>query len=147
MKTYIPKRDEIRRRWVLIDADGKRLGRLASEIAIVLRGKHRPTFTPFLDTGDFVIVVNADKVVLTGRKLEQKRYFRHSTYPGGGKFLTLRKAMNNKPEWVIRKAVWGMLPHNVLGRRLIRKLKVYRGEKHPHWAQKPVSLDEAVSAD
>ena len=144
MKTYIPKQDEIQRHWVLLDASGERLGRLATKAATILRGKHRPIFTPFLDTGDFVVVVNAEKIELTGRKIDQKRYFRHSTYPGGGKFLSLRKAMAQKPEWVIRKAIWGMLPHNVLGRRLIRKLKVYQGPEHPHQAQNPVPLKSLI---
>lgn len=140
MKTYIPKAQDIKREWVLIDADGQRLGRLATKVATLLRGKHRPIFTPFLDTGDFVIVVNAEKISLSGQKIEQKTYFRHSTYPGGSRITTMKQAMEKKPEWVVRHAIWGMLPHNKLGRKLIRKLKVYRGSEHPHTAQKPSPL-------
>jgi len=141
LKTYIPKPQDIERRWVLVDAEGQRLGRFASHVASVLRGKHRPIFTPFLDTGDFVVVINAEKIGITGHKLDQKMYFRHSTYPGGGKLLGMRRAMLQKPEWVLRKTIWGMLPHNALGRQLIRKLKVYRGSNHPHQAQNPVPLE------
>lgn len=138
MRTYIPKDKDIKREWRLIDAEGHQIGRLATQIADVLRGKHRPIFTPHLDTGDFVVVVNAGKIVFTGDKLNQKTYFRHSMYPGGGKVTSLRQAMERKPEWVVRKTVWGMMPHNSLGRRLIKKLKVYRGPEHPHKAQEPV---------
>ncbi|MFH0765336.1 MAG: 50S ribosomal protein L13 [Calditrichota bacterium] len=137
MSTYFPKKGDIHQEWILIDASGQRLGRLATRAASFLRGKHRPTFTPFLDVGDFVVVVNADKIETTGRKLEQKQYFRHSMQPGGGKFTPLKKALAEKPDWVIRKAIWGMLPHNVLGRRMFRKLKVYCGPNHPHEAQRP----------
>lgn len=137
MKTYIPKSQDIERNWVLIDAKGKRLGRLATQVATLLRGKHRPYFTPHLDTGDFVVVVNAEKIELTGRKLEQKMYFSHSGFPGGSRIISASYAMKNKPGWVIRKAVWGMLPHNRLGRKLIKKLKVYSGPDHPHQAQQP----------
>ena len=140
MKTYIPKLADIHREWVLVDASGQQLGRLASQTASVLRGKHRAIFTPHMDTGDFVIVINAEQVVTTGRKLEQKRYFSHSTHPGGGRFQPLKEAMRDKPEWVVRKAVWGMLPHGPLGRKLLRKLKVYRGAVHPHSAQQPKPL-------
>jgi len=145
LKTYIPKPNEIKRGWVLIDAEGQRLGRLATRAATILRGKHRPIFTPFLDTGDFVVIVNADKIELTGRKLEQKSYFRHSMYPGGSHVTKMKKAMATKPEWVVRKAIWGMLPHNVLGRKLIRKLKVYAGPEHPHQAQQPIRYDISTS--
>lgn len=145
MKTYIPKKGEIERKWVLVDASDQRLGRLASEVARLLRGKHRPIYTPFLDTGDFVVIINADKIALTGNKIDQKTYFRHSTYPGGGKFTSMRKAMDIKPEWVVRKAVWGMLPHNTLGRRLIKKLKVYGGPDHPHQAQQPSPLNLQIT--
>ena len=141
MKTYIPRRDDINRKWWVVDADGQRLGRMASHVASVLRGKHRPIYTPHLDTGDFVIVVNARKVAITGNKIDQKSYFSHSTYPGGSRFLPLRQALEKKPEWVIRKAVWGMLPHNRLGRKLIKKLKVYAGSEHPHEAQQPEMLE------
>jgi large subunit ribosomal protein L13 len=140
LKTFIPRITDIRREWVLVDADGERLGRLATRVATYLRGKHRPIFTPNLDTGDFVIVVNADKIALTGRKMQQKTYFRHSTHPGGGTTTPVYRMMNEKPELVIRKAVWGMLPHNPLGRKLIRKLKIYAGPGHPHEAQQPRTL-------
>lgn len=141
MRTYIPKEDDIDRKWWVVDADGHRLGRLATRVATILRGKHRPIFTPHLDTGDFVVVVNADKISVTGRKLEQKTYFTHSGYPGGSKIISLSQAMKTKPEWVVKKAIWGMLPHNRLGRRLIKKLKVYSGPEHPHQAQQPDKLD------
>lgn len=140
MSTYFPKKDDIHKEWILIDASGQRLGRLATRAASILRGKHRPVFTPFIDTGDFVVVVNADKIEVTGRKLEQKQYFSHSTHPGGGKFRPLKKAMVERPDWVVRKAIWGMLPHNALGRRMFRKLKVYCGPHHPHQAQQPTPL-------
>ncbi len=141
LRTYIPKANDIDRKWWVADAEGQRLGRLATRIATILRGKHRPIYTPHLDTGDFVIIVNADKIVVTGRKLDQKTYFSHSTYPGGSRFRSMRQVMNSKPELVVRKAVWGMLPHNRLGRKLIRKLKIYSGPDHPHEAQQPVKLE------
>ena len=141
MRTYIPKQKDIKHEWLVVDAEGQRLGRLATRVATVLRGKHRPIFTPHLDTGDFVIVINAEKIGLTGNKLNQKTYFRHSMYPGGSTFTLLRDAMENKPEWVVRQAVWGMLPHNRLGRKLIKKLKVYSGSEHPHQAQQPTKLE------
>ena len=140
MKTYIPKDGDVNRRWILIDADGQRLGRLATRAASILRGKHRPIYTPFMDTGEFVVIVNADKLEWTGSKVEQKTYFRHSTQPGGGKFTPLKKIFNERPEWVVRKAIWGMLPHGPLGRKMFRKLKVYSGPVHPHVAQQPVSI-------
>jgi len=145
LRTFIPRQKDIHRQWWLLDAEGQRLGRLATSIAILLRGKHRPIYTPHLDTGDFVVVVNAEKVVVTGRKLDQKSYFSHSTYPGGSKIVSLRQALTRKPEWVVRRAIWGMLPHNRLGRRLIRKLKVYSGPTHPHQAQRPVRWEERGS--
>jgi large subunit ribosomal protein L13 len=129
------------RKWYVVDAEGKILGRLAVEIAKVLRGKHKPSFLPYKDNGDFVIVVNAGKVRVTGKKLRQKMYWHHSGYPGGLKGHTLGYMLKNKPEEVIRKAVWGMLPKNRLGRKLLRKLKIYRGPEHPHAAQKPEKLD------
>ena len=141
MRTFIPKQNDIQKRWWVVDADGQRLGRLATRVATVLRGKHRPIYTPHLDTGDFVVVVNADKIALTGRKLEQKTYFSHSGYPGGSSITTLNQAMKAKPEWVVKKAIWGMLPHNRLGRKLIKKLKIYRGSEHPHQAQQPEIMD------
>ncbi len=140
MKTYAVKAAEIEREWWVVDAEGANLGRLASEIARVLRGKHKPTFTPGLDVGDFVIVINADKVSVTGNKLEAKRYYRYSGYPGGLKSRTLAEMLERFPERVIQSAVRGMLPKNRLGRQLIKKLKVYAGGEHPHAAQKPKEL-------
>ena len=140
LKTYIPKPADIKQEWVLIDAEGQRLGRLATKVATLLRGKHRPNFTPFLDTGDFVVIINADKIVTTGKKADQKTYFRHSTCPGGQTVTTFKQAMETKPEWVVRQAIWGMIPHNILGRKLIKKLKVYAGPEHQQHAQKPVPM-------
>ena len=128
------------RSWFVVDAAGKPLGRLASEIARILRGKHKPTYTPHIDTGDHVIVVNAEKVQLTGQKLDQKFYHHHSTYPGGFKSIPYRVVLQRKPELPIEKAVKGMLPHNVLGRQMIKKLHVYAGPDHKHPAQKPQAL-------
>ena len=137
MKTHSTKPSDINREWYLVDAEGQTLGRLASEIAKVLRGKHKPIYAPHLDTGDYVIVVNAEKVHVTGNKLDQKIYHRHSGYPGGLKSITLREQLKRHPSRVIRSAVRGMLPHNKLGRATIRKLKVYAGDAHPHQAQQP----------
>jgi large subunit ribosomal protein L13 len=137
MKTYSPKASEIRRDWWLIDATGLVLGRLAAEAARLLRGKHKPTFAPHLDTGDFVIVVNASKVRLTGDKLESKMMHRHSGYPGGLRSVPYSRLMEERPEKAVEKAVQGMLPKNRLGRALAGKLKVYAGPDHPHTAQKP----------
>ncbi len=141
MKTYQQKPAEVQRDWFVVDAQGKVLGRLASRIASILRGKHKPTFTPHVDGGDFVVVVNAEKVRLTGRKLHEKVYYWHSGYPGGIKSATAAQMLDRKPEWVIQKAVQRMLPKNPLGRRMLRKLKVYRGPEHPHAAQQPKPLD------
>lgn len=137
MKSYIAKPNEIEKKWYVIDAEGQKLGRLSSEIAKILRGKHKPIFTPHVDTGDFVIVINADKVELTGKKLEQKKYRYHTGYPGGLKEVPYKKLMAEKPERVIELAVKGMLPKNSLGRAMFKKLKVYRGSEHNHEAQKP----------
>ena len=137
MKTYIPKKDSLEKKWWLINAEGKILGRLASEVAVLLRGKKKPQFTPFLDTGDFVIIVNAEKVRVTGKKEEQKVYYHHSGYPGGLTTKTLKELRDKRPEEVIKKAVWGMIPKNKLGSAVYRKLKVYRGPQHPHEAQNP----------
>jgi len=137
MATPIPKKGEIIRKWHLVDANGKTLGRLASRVAIILRGKHKPTFTPHMDVGDFVVVVNADKVALTGNKWKQKLYIHHSGYPGGLKSISAEKMKEKKPERLITMAVQGMLPKNKLGRKLLKKLKVYSGEAHPHQAQQP----------
>ena len=141
VKTYVPKQGEIQRAWWLVDANGLTLGRLATEVATRLRGKHKPTFTPFLDTGDHVIVVNAEKIVLTGHKMDQKMYRRHSGYPGGLKEMVAAKLIRRYPERLVESAVRGMLPKGPLGRRMARKLKVYAGDKHPHVAQRPQSLD------
>ncbi len=137
MRTFTPKKDEIEKKWWLIDAEGKILGRLATEVAVLLRGKRNPKFAHFIDCGDFVVVINAEKVNVTGKKLEQKKYYSHSGYPGGLKVKTLKELLEKKPEEVIRKAVWGMIPKNKLGRAVYKKLKVYRGSHHPHEAQKP----------
>ncbi len=137
MKTHSTKPSDINRGWYLVDAEGQTLGRLASEIAKVLRGKHKPIYAPHLDTGDYVIVINSEKVHVTGNKLDQKIYHRHSGYPGGLKSITLREQLKRHPSRVIRSAVKGMLPHNKLGRATIRKLKVYAGDAHPHQAQQP----------
>lgn len=142
MKTYVPKDDEIQRDWYVVDATGQPLGRLAAAIARVLRGKHKPIYSPDKDTGDHVIVINAEKVLLTGKKLQQKQYFRHSGRPGGAKFETAEHLLERIPERLIERAVWGMLPHNRLGRRMYRKLRVYAGETHPHQGQKPRPLSE-----
>ncbi|MGM0396286.1 MAG: 50S ribosomal protein L13 [Bacillota bacterium] len=137
MKSYMAKANEIERKWYIIDAEDKVLGRLATEIATILRGKNKPIFTPHVDTGDFVIVINADKVKLTGKKLEQKNYTYHTGYPGGLRKVSYGKLMEKNPEKIIELAVKGMLPKNSLGRQMYRKLKVYRGTEHGHEAQKP----------
>jgi large subunit ribosomal protein L13 len=140
MRTYFPKEGEIQSRWFVIDAEGQILGRLSSAIAKIITGKNKPIYTPFLDTGDHVIVVNAEKVVLTGGKEEGKLYRRHSGYPGGLKSRAARFVRVEKPESMIEEAVWGMLPKNKLGRKMLKKLKVYRGPAHPHEAQQPEPL-------
>ncbi|MGH7493546.1 MAG: 50S ribosomal protein L13 [bacterium] len=140
MKTYIPKKEFVKSKWYVVDASGKILGRMASRIAHVLRGKHRPDFTPHLDLGDHVVVINAGKVALTGRKASIKTYFHHTGYPGGLKKVKFNDLMKTRPERVIEMAVWGMLPHTRLGRRQILKLKVYAGSEHPHVAQQPEPL-------
>jgi large subunit ribosomal protein L13 len=140
MKTYSTKPSDIKREWYLVDAEGRTLGRLASEIAKVLRGKNKPIFAPHLDTGDYVIVINAERIHVTGRKLDQKFYHRYSGYPGGLTSISLREQLKKHPTRVIRSAVWGMLPHNRLGRAMIKKLKVYAGASHPHEAQQPKPL-------
>ena len=143
MPTYSPKASEIERRWFVVDAEGVVLGRMATEVASVLRGKHKPIFAPHLDTGDHVIVVNADKVVLTSGKAERKKVFRHSGYPGGIKEQTYAELLAKKPEEAVRRSIKGMLPKNRLGRQMAKKLKVYAGPQHPHAAQQPVPLDVA----
>ena len=141
MKTYNAKPGEVERRWYVVDADGQTLGRLATRIADTLRGKGKAQYTPHVDTGDFVVVVNAEKVLVTGNKLDQKRYYRHSGYPGGLRSRTLREQLERRPTEVIRKAVKGMLPKNRLARRQLTKLKVYAGPDHPHEAQAPRPLE------
>lgn len=140
-KTYMAKPGEVQRKWYVVDATDKTLGRLATEIATVLRGKNKPEYTPHVDVGDFVIVINAEKVRVTGRKLDQKMYYRHSGYPGGLKAVTLRRQLETFPERVIESAVKGMLPRGPMGRHMYRKLKVYAGATHPHEAQQPEPLD------
>jgi len=135
--TYMAKANEVERKWYIIDAEGKTLGRLASEAASIIRGKHKPDFTPHVDTGDFVIVLNASKIVLTGKKLQNKMYYRHSQYPGGLKTTSAGDMLKTKPERVIELAVYGMLPKNRLGDAMKTKLKVYAGAEHPHQAQLP----------
>jgi len=140
MQTHSVRASEVRREWYVIDAEGLVLGRLATEVARILRGKHKPIYTPHLDTGDHVIVVNAEKIRLTGRKEENKRYFSHSLYPGGVKWKSVRELKEKHPDRVVKKAIKGMLPKNRLGRALIKKLKVYGGADHPHVAQAPKTL-------
>lgn len=137
MKSFIAKPNEVERKWYIIDAEGKTLGRLSSEVASILRGKHKPIYTPHVDTGDYVIVINAEKVVLTGRKLEQKAYRYHTGYPGGLKEVPYSVLIEKNPEKIISLAVKGMLPKNSLGRSMFKKLKVYKGSEHKHEAQKP----------
>ncbi|MDO7788887.1 50S ribosomal protein L13 [Desulforamulus aquiferis] len=135
--TFMAKPADIQRKWYVLDAEGKPLGRVAAEAARILRGKHTPAFTPHVDTGDHVIIINAEKVILTGNKLDQKMYTRHSGYPGGLKQVPYRKMMDTRPELIVEKAVRGMLPHNRLGEQQSKKLKVHKGSEHPHQAQKP----------
>ena len=141
MKTYLAKPDEVQRKWYVIDAEGKTLGRLATAVATILRGKHKPIFTPNVDCGDHVVIINAEKVVLTGNKAEDKIRYTHSQYPGGLKAAKYGDLLKNKPEYALTKTIWGMLPHNRLGRQMIKKLRVYRGAEHPHAAQLPETLE------
>lgn len=141
MKTYQAKKEELEHQWYLVNAEGRVLGRLASGVAKILKGKHKPTYTPHLDTGDFIVVVNAEKVTLTGKKLKDKIYYHHTGYPGGIKAVSAEKLLAKKPAEMIRMAVKGMLPKNSLGRQMLRKLKVYAGPNHPHGAQKPIPLE------
>jgi len=141
MKTYVTKPAEIERKWYVVDAEGQTLGRLASKIAVILRGKHKPVFSPSVDCGDYVIVINAEKITVTGRRMEQKTYYRHSGYPGGIKSITLRDQLERYPTRPVELAVKGMLPKNKLGRKMLKKLKVYSGTEHPHAAQEPVILE------
>jgi len=141
VKTYLPNLEEKDRAWYLVDASGETLGRLATRIAMVLRGKHKPIYSPDRDNGDHVVVINAAKVYLSGKKMEQKEYFRHGTRPGSGKIETVAHMMAHTPEKIIERAVRGMLPHNKLGRKMYRKLRVYAGETHPHAGQNPTPID------
>ena len=141
MKSFMASPSTVERKWYVVDAEGKTLGRLASEVANLLRGKNKPTYTPHIDTGDYVIVVNAEKIQVTGKKLDQKIYYHHSEYVGGMKEATLREMMQKKPEFVITHAVKGMLPKGPLGRQMLKKLHVYAGPEHNHAAQKPETLD------
>ena len=137
MKTFMAKPAEVERKWYVIDAEGQVLGRLASQVAAILRGKNKPTYTPHVDTGDHVVIINASKIVLTGRKLDQKVFYRHSGYVGGLKELPYKRLMETKPEFVVAEAIRGMLPHNSLGRKMFKKLRVYAGAEHDQQAQKP----------
>ena len=140
-RTYVAKREEVERKWYLIDATDKHLGRLAVQVARILTGKHRPTYTPHVDTGDFVVVINAEKVELTGKKREQSKIYRYSGYPGGLKSITYNEVLKKHPERLIEKVVWGMLPKTKLGRAMYKKLKVYAGGSHPHAPQRPEAVD------
>jgi large subunit ribosomal protein L13 len=141
MKTYSARESDIQRAWLVVDASGKTLGRLATHVATALRGKHKPMYTPHLDTGDHVVVINAKQIALTGQKNQDKKYFRHTMYPGGSYWVTIRDLMDKHPERVVQQAVKGMLPHTKLGRAMFKKLKVYSGPEHPHAAQRPVAWD------
>ena len=141
MKTFMAKAEDVQRKWYVVDAEGIVLGRLASQVASILRGKNKPIFTPHVDTGDYVIILNADKVVLTGNKLDQKVYYHHSGFPGGLKETVYRRLMNEKPEFAVKHAVVGMLPKGPLGRQMAKKLKVYTGTEHEHAAQQPEKLE------
>lgn len=141
MQTYMAKPEEVQHKWYLVDAEGKTLGRLASSVAAILRGKNKPTFTPNVDCGDHVIIINAEKVVLTGKKAEDKIHYTHSMYPGGLKAFKYGQLLKTKPEYAITRTIWGMLPHTSMGRKMIKKLRVYRGSEHPHQAQVPEKLE------
>lgn len=141
MKSFMQTKENIKRDWYVVDAAGKPLGRVASKVAMVLRGKNKPTYTPYVDCGDYVVIINADKVVLTGNKLIDKKYYNHSGYPGGLRERTAKEMINNYPEEMMERAVKGMLPHNSLGRAMGKKLFVYRGETHKHDAQKPTKME------
>jgi large subunit ribosomal protein L13 len=139
--TYVTKAADVERRWYVVDAEGQTLGRLASQIAALLRGKHKPIYSPAVDCGDYVIVINAEKIHVSGRRMDQKIYYRHSGYPGGLKQISLRDQLAKRPERVIESAVRGMLPKNALGRQMFKKLKIYTGPEHPHQAQMPETLE------
>jgi large subunit ribosomal protein L13 len=141
VKTYSAKKEDIERAWFIVDATDQTLGRMATQIATILRGKHKPLFTPHVDCGDFVVVVNAEKLHVTGNRMDDKKYYKHSGYPGGLRTMTLREALQRKPDFVVREAVRRMLPKNTLGRQMLKKLKVYAGPDHPHEAQRPQPLE------
>lgn len=140
-KTFVTKTDDIERAWWIVDAEGQTLGRLATRVAAILRGKHKPTFAPNIDVGDYIVIINCEKIVTTGNKLDQKKYYRHSGYNGGLSEITLRRQLGKFPDRVIELAVKGMLPKNSLGRQMIKKLKIYAGDSHPHGAQNPKPLE------
>ena len=146
-KTYVTKKNEISNEWVLVDAKDKYIGRLATQIASVLLGKNKPMYTPGVETGDYVVVINAECIKATGNKMEDKFYYHHSGYPSGIKSISLRRQLATNPERVIRSAVWGMLPHNRYGRSLIKKMKVYAGNEHPHESQNPKPMDQVLGRD
>ncbi len=141
MQTYIPKLNEINQKWLVVDADGKVLGRLASEVASILRGKNKPIFTPHMDVGDHVIIINAGKIRVTGKKAKTKKYYRHTGYPGGLRSDSYSDLIISNPEKILEKAIWGMLPHTKLGKKIYKKLKIYAGNEHPHEAQKPEKIE------
>jgi len=141
MKTYSARPSDVQRQWLVVDAEGRTLGRLATQVSMVLRGKHKPIYTPHIDTGDHVVVINASKIVLSGRKAEDKRYFHHTLYPGGATWTSIVEVMAKHPERVVSRAVQGMMPKNKLGRAMLKKMKVYAGPEHPHAAQQPTPWD------
>ncbi len=141
METYIPKLNEINQKWLVVDADGQILGRLASEVASILRGKNKPIFTPHMDVGDHVIIINAGKIRVTGKKAKTKKYYRHTGYPGGLRSDSYSDLIKSNPAKILEKAIWGMLPHNKLGKKIYKKLKIYAGNEHPHEAQKPENIE------
>ena len=141
MVTYIPKLNEINQKWLVVDADGQILGRLASEVASILRGKNKPIFTPHMDVGDNVIIINAGKIRVTGKKAKTKKYYRHTGYPGGLRSDSYSDLIKSNPAKILEKAIWGMLPHNKLGKKIYKKLKIYAGNEHPHEAQKPEKIE------
>ncbi|MCH6558992.1 50S ribosomal protein L13 [candidate division KSB1 bacterium] len=141
METYIPKLNEINQKWLVVDADGQILGRFASEVASILRGKNKPIFTPHMDVGDHVIIINAGKIRVTGKKAKTKKYYRHTGYPGGLRSDSYSDLIKSNPAKILEKAIWGMLPHNKLGKKIYKKLKIYAGNEHPHEAQKPEKIE------
>ena len=141
MKTFSARKEDVVSKWFVVDAEDKVLGRLATRVATILRGKHKPIFTPHVDTGDHVVIINAERIRLTGRKWNQKKYIHHSQYPGGLKEIVAAKLLKQKPTEIVRFAVWGMIPHNRLGRQMMKKLRIYVGNEHPHQAQKPEIMD------